>query len=161
MKYRKLDADGDMQFGHGAVDFYSNVPEAVAQACVTRLRLWTGHWFLDIGEGTDWLGQVLGTHSRFTADLELRSRIAGTTGLTSIERYVSRKDGEARSLSVGATINTAYGAITFAAPVSVYAPPVPAGQVLGALLGYDGDVLMGPDGQILVGAADPSILVYT
>lgn len=150
-----------MQFGHGPADFYSNVPEAPAQACVTRLRLYTTDWFLDVNEGTAWMTRVLGKNNQATADLELRSRIAGTTGVSGIERYTSVKNGDARSLAVGATINTLYGAITFAAPVAVYAPQVPPAQVLGALLGYDADVLLGPDGQVLVGAADPSILVYT
>lgn len=150
-----------MVFGHGPADFYNNVPEAPAQACVTRLRLYLGDFFLNTLEGTDWYGQVLGVHSRYTADLELRSRIAETRAVSGIERYASRKDGDGRRLTVGATINTDYGAITFAAAVAVYAPQVPPAQVLGALLGYDSDALLGPDGQLLVGAADPSILVYT
>lgn len=160
MKYRRLDQFGDMQFGHGLADFYVDVPEAVAQAVLTRLRLWVGDWFLDNREGTDWPGSVLGVHSKLTADLELRARIGGTQGLAGVQSYASIRDGETRSLAVRVMINTEFGDIVLAAPVNVRAPIAPGPQLLGALLGIDAQELFGPDGQALIGPADPSILVY-
>lgn len=160
MKYRRLTQDGDMQFGHGAADFYADQPEAVAQAVVTRLRLYTGDWFLDATEGTDWMGSVLGTGTAGLYDAHLRARIAETRGVTGIDRYRSARDGDARALAVAATINTAYGDITFAAPVVVNIPPAPAGQALVGLLGQDGALLFGADGELLIGPTDPSLLVF-
>ena len=46
MRYRIEDANGDMTWGSGDKNFYYNQPEAVAQAVMTRLRLWSGEWFL-------------------------------------------------------------------------------------------------------------------
>ena len=63
MRYRKLDARGDMIFGHGSADYYRDQPEAVAQAAVTRLRLKLGEWFADTSDGTNWDGAVLGRHT--------------------------------------------------------------------------------------------------
>lgn len=160
MRYRKLTRSGDMTFGHAAADFYQDQPEAVAQAVVTRLRLWTGDWFLDTAEGTNWLGAVLGTNTRGTADLELRGRIGETTGLAGVTSYASARDGETRAFAVRATIDTIYGTITLAAPVGVQAPTTPWPQALTTLLGFDSDTLLGVDGQVLIGANDPTILVY-
>ena len=80
MRYRKLDDSGDFMFGHGQADFHHNTPEAVAQAVATRLRLFSGEWFLDVTEGT--------------------------TGLAAFETVY---DGEARRLTVNATIENVYG----------------------------------------------------
>ena len=52
MRYRKLDAAGDMTFGNGIGAFYVDIPEAPAQAVMTRLRMEQGEWFLDAKAGT-------------------------------------------------------------------------------------------------------------
>lgn len=160
MRYRKLTADGDMTFGHGAADFHADTPACVGQACLTRLRLWLGDWFLDTEEGTDYLGSVLGMHTAGLYDTELRERIAGTQGVAGLASYASVRDGNARALAVRVTIDTIYGSVTLAAPVAVGAPVVSYAQALGSLLGNDGDVLLGADGQLLVGPTDPSLQVY-
>lgn len=160
MRYRKLTVDGDMTFGHGPADFWRDQPEAVGQACMTRLRLWVGDWFLDMTEGTDYPGSVLGAHTAGLYDAEMRERIAGTRGVAGLTSYVSVRDREARALAVLATIDTIYGTIRLAAPVAVGAPPVSYAQALTSLLGGDSGVLLGPDGELLVGPTDPSLQLY-
>ncbi|MBB3006049.1 hypothetical protein [Cupriavidus alkaliphilus] len=114
MQYRKEDADGDYVFGGGSADFYKDVPEAVGQAVVTRLRLARGEWFLDITEGTPW-EQVLGKYTSGTYDAAIRQRILGTQGVLSLASYSSTLNSETRALSVTATINTIYGPTTIQA----------------------------------------------
>jgi hypothetical protein len=109
MRYRKLDADGDYVFGGQQADFYKDVPEAVAQAVLTRLRLFRGEWFLDITEGTP-LDQVVGKYTGGTYDAAVRQRILGTQGVTALVAYSSDLNTETRKLSVVATITTQYGA---------------------------------------------------
>lgn len=102
---------GDMTFGFGSGDFLRDSPDAVAQAVWTRLRLWTGEWFLDDTEGTPYTGSVLGMGTRSTFAPAIRERILGTPGVLSITEFSSGFDGDARTAFVEATVETIYGAL--------------------------------------------------
>ena len=110
MRYRALDAAGDMTFGAGSANFLVNSPDAVAQAVMTRLRLLTGEWFLDTSEGTPYATQILGRNTEATYDQAIRERILDTEGVTELVRYSSSLVG--RRLSIDATIDTVYGQAT-------------------------------------------------
>lgn len=112
MRYRKLDANGDYTFGHGQSDFYRDSPDAVAQAVETRLRLFTGEWFLDTTAGTPWRTQVLGKYTSNIRDFVLKQQIANTQGVQSLDSYSSSVDPNTRRFSVQATITTIYGTAT-------------------------------------------------
>jgi len=112
MRYRKLSATGDYVFGGQQADFYKDVPEAVGQAVLTRLRLLRGEWFLDNAEGMPWNTEVLGKYTNGTYDAAIRQRILGTQGVLQITEYSSSVDTEKRALSVTATISTIYGPTT-------------------------------------------------
>lgn len=114
MRYRALDVNGDMSFGHGPGDFLINTPAAVGQAVKTRLLLLTGEWFLDVTEGTPYTTEVLGTDTQSTYDFAIRDRILGTEGVVEIITYSSVLDHEARALRIEATIDTIYGQTTVA-----------------------------------------------
>ena len=109
MRYRKLDDNGDFSAGHGSADFFVDQPEAVGQSVLTRLRLWTGEWFLNTDEGTPYREQVLGVRKRQTAGPALKLRIASTEGVTSVDAFNADYDGDSRHIAVAATISTAYG----------------------------------------------------
>lgn len=110
MKYRRLDANGDMVMGHGDADYLQDSPGCVAQAVATRLRLLTGEWFLDLQEGIPYAPAVLGKHTKESYDPVIRARILETEGVTAITEYESVFDGETRKLTVNVTIETVYGA---------------------------------------------------
>lgn len=109
MLYRRLDPQGDMQFGQGRGDFLKDTPDTVAQAVVTRLRLLVGEWFLDLQEGTPWRPAVLGKHTQDTYDAAIRTRILDTQGVVKIAAYESRFNPDTRTLSVSVRIDTVYG----------------------------------------------------
>lgn len=115
MRYRKLDASGSRVFGGGQSSFWINQPEAVAQAILTRLRLLQGSWFLDITAGVPWATQILGKGTTSTYDAVLRAAILGTEGVNSMISYSSSLVG--RSLTVNATVDTIYGAVTVSEPL--------------------------------------------
>lgn len=109
MRYRKLDENGDMNFGHGLNDFYIDSEDAVAQAVSTRLQLWRGEWFLDETEGTPYQQAILGMHTSKTFEPALRERILGTKGVESIVSLETIRNTETRALTVNVTIDTIYG----------------------------------------------------
>lgn len=127
MRYRKLSKDtvvngvfvpgGDYMFGHGRGDFWQDVPEAPAQAVMTRLRLQTGDWFLDRTEGTPWKTRVLGKRTENTRDLVIRYRTRGTLGVTDVNLYSSNLNRDTRAFSVDMTISTIYGAARVVGPL--------------------------------------------
>jgi hypothetical protein len=109
VRYRKLSASGDYVIGSGQ-DFLVNNPEAVAQAVLTRLRLWRGEWFINVADGTPWNQEILGKRQRGKSpDGAIKKRILGTEGVREILSYSSNFDGNTRSLTVNATIATIYG----------------------------------------------------
>nr|WP_314614269.1 hypothetical protein [uncultured Pseudomonas sp.] len=109
MRYRKLDANGDYTFGNQQADFYKDIPEAVGQAVMTRLRLSKGEWFIDTADGTPWSTEVLGERTAATRDAAIKKRILGTPGVVQIDSYDSSIDASTRRFTVNATITTAYG----------------------------------------------------
>lgn len=116
MKYRKLDSDGDYSFGHGSTDWWTDVPDAPAQAVHTRLGLWQGEWFLDSREGMPWTTEVLGKYTESTRDVAIKDHILQTEGVTSIEDYYSDLNRDTRFFSGGVTVNTVYGSVSIVEP---------------------------------------------
>lgn len=117
MRYRALDANGDYSFGRSAANFLVDSPACVAQAVLTKLRLWQGEWHLDSQEGTPWLTEVLGKYTSDLYDMAIQSRILDTQGVKSITAYTSVRDGATRKLNVSVTIDTIYGEATFSGVV--------------------------------------------
>ena len=109
MRYRKLDANGDMMFGRQQADFWRDVPDAPAQAVWTRLQLYLGDWFLDTSDGTPWRTQVLGKYTGSTRDPVIQTRTLGTLNVTGITAYASQVNRDTRDFNVQTTIDTAYG----------------------------------------------------
>ena len=114
MRYRKLDVDGDYSFGHGQNDFWTDVPDAVAQAVTTRLQLYRGDWFLDTNEGMPWMTEVLGRYTSGTRDPAIKARILGTQGMLEIDEYSSGLLRDSREFFVNANITTIYSENTIA-----------------------------------------------
>ncbi|MBM4311866.1 MAG: hypothetical protein FJ119_13095 [Deltaproteobacteria bacterium] len=109
MKYRAQDIDDDYIFGNGIADFLIDSAEAVAQAILTRLRLWVGEWFLDTSEGTPYEQAVLGTNKMNSIEPAIRDRILETEGVESIEEFQLVWDSQARRIEIIAEVNTIYG----------------------------------------------------
>lgn len=113
MRNRAMDAADDFTFGSGRTRFMVDTPAAVAQAVLTRMRLYTDEWFLDAREGLD-KSRILGYGTQGTRDIVIKQRIRGTPGVTRLVSYGSSVD-EQRNFSVTATVDTLYGQATIEA----------------------------------------------
>lgn len=111
MRYRKLDENGDYTLGTGA-DFFVNNRQAVAQAVLTRLRLFQGEWFLDLSAGMPWATGVLGKYTQPTYDALIKDQILGTQGVLAITKYSSSLDPAERALTVSVDYDTIYGPVS-------------------------------------------------
>ena len=105
MQYRQLDSNGDYLIG---LPFLANSSACVAQAVLTRMKLWQGEWFLDTTDGTPWLQSILG-RQQVSPDVYIKNRILGTPNVTAITSYSGVYNGAKRSYSVVAYLTTAYG----------------------------------------------------
>ena len=109
MRYLKLSDTGDMVAPQSAADFWRDSPEAVAQAVLTRLRLWRGEWWIDTSEGTPWMDAALGMGKRKTIEPAIRQRILETEGVRRIDAFSLSFEPESRTATLAATIDTIYG----------------------------------------------------
>lgn len=131
MRQRSLLPNGDYSFGTG-LPFLVDTPDCVAQAIMSRMRLETGEWFLDLAEGTDFEGRILGYGTLTTRDLEIRTRILDTPGVVSILQYASFLDAD-RRWTVLAVVDTLYGPAPLVVNENI-APPVLTTAFIGSPL---------------------------
>ena len=110
MKQRSLLPDGDYAFGTG-LPFLADSPLCVAQAIMTRLRLRTTEWFLDLADGTPYDTDILGHNTGDTRDLAIRQRILDTPGVKQISHYLSYVTDQ-RAMTVVAVVDTLFGKAT-------------------------------------------------
>ena len=113
MRYREMTADRDYAFLGSQTSFLANSPATVAQAILTRMKLFAREWFLDDREGLD-KDLILGYGTQGTRDQAIQQRILGTEGVVRIAAYSSSVDRD-RAFSVSATVDTIYGRTTIEA----------------------------------------------
>lgn len=119
MRYRPLSATGDFTIGQR---WLINNPQAVAQAILTRLKLWLGEWFIDTTDGTPYFTQVLGERYAKNPDAAIKRRILGTPGVTSIVTYSSSFNGATRVFTVNATVQTQFSVTPVPISIPLAAP---------------------------------------
>jgi hypothetical protein len=99
---------------------------AVAQAILTRLKLFQAEWWEDLNEGTPMFQSILGASgspkNQQAMTLALIERISGTPYVSGLQDISSRFDSRTRKFSFSATAQTAFGPV----PVS-FTPGVGAG----------------------------------
>lgn len=108
MKYRRLSPLGDYTFGYGNTCFATDL-EACAQAIKTRLKMFQGECWEDLDDGLPFFQQIAGSRDKTMIDALVRSRILGTTGVTSIQSFSSDISAD-RRYTATALVNTQYGA---------------------------------------------------
>lgn len=113
LRYRKLNAAGDMVLGDGPGSFYTGV-EAIRQAIETRLKLLQGEWWERPGEGLPLYQQMLGRRmtqaQQELMDLLITERIMDTRGVIAVTD--AQSEYENRRYHYSARVRTEYGDTT-------------------------------------------------
>lgn len=112
MRYRKLDKNYDMVFGHDKYDFLQDA-EAVAQAVRTKILLFRREWWEDVQEGTPMFTDIVGSQmvadKQNAVDLILRDRILEVPHVETIKEFKSKLDSKKRTYSMYCSIETSFG----------------------------------------------------
>lgn len=109
MRVRKLSPTGDMTFGNGLLNFWIDVPDAVAQVVKTSYLLWLGEWYLDTSLGMPWIQGVLGKHNQPTADRAVLDYGLDIQGVADIQNFDSLSDQDPRLYVASFLLDTIYG----------------------------------------------------
>ena len=114
MKYRKLTSTGDYSFGSGSNN-YADGNEAVAQAIKTKLLLFYGEWWENLGEGIPMFQSVLGQTNPETIKSSLsmlvEQRIAEIQEVDSVKNIEIDYDRKNRTISMEVDVATTSGEI--------------------------------------------------
>lgn len=87
---------------HG--DQFVTEKDETRQAILCRLRLFLGEYFLNVTEGTDWFGSVLGKTTDDIAAIEVQRRILSTPGVVGITKFELVRDARERQITVYASV---------------------------------------------------------
>jgi hypothetical protein len=74
------------------------------QACICRLRLFLGEYFLDATDGTPWFQSILGKTARDIAEANIKQRILSTRGVMALNTFEMDSDTKKRKFTVSATL---------------------------------------------------------
>ena len=111
--YRQL-INNEPQWGQGQANFLSD-RDAVAQAVITRLKLFEGEWWADLQDGTPYWQNILGSSGsdsnvKVITQL-LIDRIRNTPYVIGTDNVQSSFDAASRTYKFSCTVNTQFGAI--------------------------------------------------
>lgn len=112
LKYRKLDENGDMMFGHGNADFVSTA-EAMQQVLKTRLSACQDEWWEGDAGALPFFDGILGStdtdENREAIDLMVIDRIMDTRGVIGVSNVESSITD--RRYSFNCSVQTVYGVV--------------------------------------------------
>lgn len=113
LKYRALDANGDMLFGRGDSDFLSGL-QAMGQVLKTRLAAIDGEWWEGDPHALPYYTDILGTaatkKNQDAIDLMVINRIMDTVGVIGVSDVKSTIQN--RSYHFECNVQTIYGITT-------------------------------------------------
>lgn len=110
MKYRKLDLNGDYTFGSNLQDYVEGI-EAISQAIKTKILLFYGEWWENIGIGIPMFQSLVGHMN--PENLKMSSTMLLTERIKEVEGVVSVSDVNmfvvGRTINFSAHVNTTFG----------------------------------------------------
>lgn len=118
---RKLDANHDPIYGAGQNNFIYDL-DAVIQIVQTRLLMFQGEWWKDLGDGLPLFQSILGNYgggkNPDAISHLIQARIVGTRFVTGVSNIVTQFNAVKRTFSFTCTVNTQFGSfqVNFSPP---------------------------------------------
>lgn len=113
LKCRILDADGDYSFGNNDQDYTAGI-DAIAQVIKTKVLLFYGEWWENIGIGIPMFQSIIGQMNpealQTSASLLITKRIMEVEGVISVDDVTITRSG--RTLNFQISVNTEAGETT-------------------------------------------------
>jgi hypothetical protein len=106
MKTRSLDDNHDWTFGKGRQNFLREAA-AVRQRILTRLWLFLGDCFFDMGAGVDWWN-LMGGKSEAAIIAQTRAVILETEGVIRLNSLSATRDPSTRAIRLSYNVDTIY-----------------------------------------------------
>lgn len=107
MKYRKLTPTGDYSFGNNHQDFV-NGKEAIAQAIKTKILLFYGEWWEDLGIGIPIFQSIIGQQNSKNTSIAIQSllnrRILEIDEVVSVDEITVEYQNRKMSVYVRCTV---------------------------------------------------------
>lgn len=113
MKCRALDENGDYRFGSNMQDYISGV-DAIAQNIQTKVKLYYGEWWENIGIGIPMFQSIVGQMNpealKVSSSLLISQRVQEVEGVLSVSNVEVTNDG--RTLNFKITVETSNGSVS-------------------------------------------------
>lgn len=111
---RQLDLNHDPIYGNGPAAFLTDI-DAVAQIIQTRLLLFEGEWWADLGDGLPLFQSILGSNNGKKAtvisDL-ITAVITNTPYVNDVGAIITIFDADTRQYTFACQVSTVFGTLT-------------------------------------------------
>jgi len=108
---KALNSNNDIFVKNGGFAIVTNGAQAV-QHLRTRLRFFSGEWFLDLTVGVEYYQQILKKpFDMAKVEALIKSEILNTPDIEKLTRFESSFNGETRKLTINFDAETSYGLV--------------------------------------------------
>lgn len=96
MKIRRLDSEGDWDYGHSISSYYIDNAQSVGLNVLTRLREWYRDCFFDMEKGIDYPTRLGSFNQKENLDNDIQSIIMNSANVVDITEFDSTYDRDTR-----------------------------------------------------------------
>lgn len=104
MKIRRLDSEGDWDYGHSMSSYYVDNAQSVGLNIITRLREWYRDCFFAMQNGIDYPTRLGNFNQKENLDNDIQSIILNSTDVVDITEFTSTFDRDTRYYTCNAKV---------------------------------------------------------
>ena len=104
MKIRRIDSEGDWDYGHSMSSYYVDNAQSVGLNIVTRLREWYRDCFFAMDKGIDYPTRLGSFNQKENLDTDIQSIILNSTDVVDITGFTSTYSRDRRAYTCKAQV---------------------------------------------------------